>query len=164
MHWRLTTHCCWWQLLPNTSSLPSKSSAAVATSASQHCLFWACMFRPLCSKMSKLYFRTQYQQRKLTDLHIYRIWVGCLSVNALVDDRVVESLEIDRQMPHLSGSLYFYVFKFVILFANLTWSMSPPSQPMLPSGPLQSTRFCSDNDTNLPVACGTDVILIFTKW
>ena len=119
------------------------------------------MFRPLCvlmiSKMSKLYFRTQYQQRKLKDLQIYRIWVGCLSVNALVDHRVVESLEIDRQMPHLSVSLYLMSSK---LYAYPTWSMSPPSQPMLPSGPLQSTRFCSDSETNLPVACGTDVILI----
>ena len=60
----------------------------------------------MISKTSKLYFRTQYQQRKLKDLQIYRVWVGCLSVNALVDDRVVESLEIDRQMPHLSVSLY----------------------------------------------------------
>ena len=42
----------------------------------------------------------------MTDLQTYRIWVGCLSVNALVDDRVVESLEIDRQLPHLFASLY----------------------------------------------------------
>ena len=64
----------------------------------------------MISKMSKLYFRTQYQQRKFKDLQTYRIWVGCLSVNALVDDRVVESLEIDRQMPHI---FLFNVFKIV---------------------------------------------------
>ena len=69
--------------------------------------------------MSKLYFRTQYQQRKLTDLQTYRIWVGCLSVNALVDDRVVKSLEIDRQMPHLSVSLYLMSLNLYICLSHL---------------------------------------------
>ena len=32
------------------------------------------------------------------------------------------------------------------------WDMRPPLQPSLPSGPEQSTRFCSDSDTRLPVA------------